>query len=586
MMKRYYSCILLLIWVVLVGYSFASAYSVRTGMGILSPWQVISPTVVYLVAGSFFCLGLLIAFLALPARILLLMCIAQTFLIHSFTSASHQFFYGADGWRHIASIERISSGLPLYNAATTVTSASFFHQLNPGVVAYSHLWLLLFIAKSVTGLPLISLMAWVGPIVWSLIMPGILYALGTSCTGSKKTGLLLAFGGLFPYAFIAGGSFALPNSLGFVFFVPSIWLLTKRLESEDTKWLYWLLGYGFFLLTGYTLYAIVFLLLWALAEIVRRSVTSNNRTFLAALCVVLMAGSVPLLELITGYSQLPISVVAIAHGAQQAVGNLSGFYLVTGPRPHAIATGNILLNQTPAYAFVPNILTEGRYWLMLIVCFVWIVVGIAIYRGVSATRLLERWLALSAVGLMGMYGIGRYVLVGEQILSRRLDMIIALFVLLLVYIEGRKRLLALHVVPLFRRYAPWGLLVLFSAFGAAVMSLGPVDRAMNADEYDAANYVWSVVHDDPQAYCVLSETYPLLALEAISAKRIVGGGFPINQYFGQKEREELYARLLKKESVQVSALRATNTRHCFAIAPVSSAPPEAHQFGALAVWPL
>ena len=43
---------------------------------------------------------------------------------------------------------------------------------------------------------------------------------------------------------------------------------------------------------------------------------------------------------------------------KQFIGNLLGWYVAAGPRPHDILTGNILFNQVPSYAFVPNLFIE------------------------------------------------------------------------------------------------------------------------------------------------------------------------------------------------------------------------------------
>ncbi|MFH2018897.1 MAG: hypothetical protein ABII98_02810, partial [bacterium] len=64
-------------------------------------------------------------------------------------------------------------------------------------------------------------------------------------------------------------------------------------------------------------------------------------------------------------------------------------------------------------------------------------------------------------------------------------------------------------------------------------------------------------------------TYPLLVLEAISAKKIIGGGFPINEYFAQPERMEIYAKMLEEPSVVQwkKAEYLTKADMCFLVVP-------------------
>jgi hypothetical protein len=634
MMHRILRYFLATIWFLALSVSIFLLVSGRTGGGVITPWLVIPEAYVYLSALS---LGLLAYFIssdAFSAKILLVFLSLQTFVVHSYLAFSHQLFFGADGWRHSASVERILAGLPLSSIALSNSTQSFIQYLNPGVIAYSHLWglMLFFHAFSFS---LISIIAWLVPVLWSLVVPVTLFKLGKTFGWSDRTALSLGALALVPYALTAGGSFTLPNSLGFIIFLPSLILLTNRLKSGDRKWLKWLLVYGLFLLTGYTLYAIIFWLLWGIAEVIfhlslRAStqeergnplefqvssvsgarggfmrlsqrdpwglrpdlIGTRNDKLVKLVLVVVVALSIPAFELIAGYSQLPTSALVVLSGAKQFIGNLTGFYLALGPRPHAIATGNILLDQTPSYAFIANLLTEGRYWLVVIVCGIWLLLGVGLRRMWKSSDRIERWLAISILGLWGAYFVGRYVLQGEQILSRRLDMMLALSVIIILCAEGRKRLGALVTIPVFRRYVPVGIIVVMAAFTAAVYTLGPTDRAMSTDEYQAASYVWDQEKTSLSgSFCVLADTYPLLALEAFSAKRIVGGGFPINQYFAQPERDRLLKALPEKFSVTdwQEALKLTKSNHCWFISSYANLVEKTKgypvkQFSGIGVW--
>jgi hypothetical protein len=596
-----------------------------TDQSLLSPWQTIPSSVVYLTAGSLFLLGSLIAFSRFPAWLLVVLISLQTLIMHSYLPLSHEFFYGADGWRHIASVERIIAGLPLTDAATITSGRTWLQYLNPGVVAYSHLWGLMLLMH-VFGISFIKSIAWLVPVLWSLVVPVTLFKLGKELGWADRAALVFSFATLIPFALVAGGSFTLPNSLGFIVFLPSLIFVVRRLKTGEKRWMKSLLVYGLFLLTGYTLYAVVFWMMWGIGEallylslraersnlsglstsntsstctnptrLLRRSsrfgsgLSPRNDTLVTAFLLVVCIFSLPTLELVSGYSQLPTSLNMVFFGIKQFVGNLSGFYLANGPRPHTIATGNILLYQTPSYAFVPNFLTDGRYWLVVLSCCFWLLTLLAVVRGFRSGQVVERWLALLTLGLFGSYFVGRYVLGGEQILSRRLDMLLALSSLLIVFTDGVKRLAALSAFSWYRWYV-LAILVVVSTFGAAVYSLGPTDRALSADEYHAAEYVWQVEKNNGSGhYCVIADTYPLLALEALSAKRIVGGGFPIDQYFGQREREEIFQALEGDFSTTTwqRAQSVTGAKECWFIGTLKKRNPVGDfvgMFGGLGVW--
>ncbi len=98
----------------------------------------------------------------------------------------------------------------------------------------------------------------------------------------------------------------------------------------------------------------------------------------------------------------------------------------------------------------------------------------------------------------------------------------------------------------------------------ASYTLGPDTFTVSTNQLAAANYVWSQEKDN-NTHCVLGGTYPLLALEAVSEKEIIGGGFPIDANFGQPEREILYNQMGAAISgnLQSSELIFPKTDYCW-----------------------
>ena len=100
----------------------------------------------------------------------------------------------------------------------------------------------------------------------------------------------------------------------------------------------------------------------------------------------------------------------------------------------------------------------------------------------------------------------------------------------------------------------------------ASYSLGPDTKAVSVDEYQAAKVVWEQIYPD-QKFCVLGDTYPLLAVEAVSGKKIVGGSFPISANFAQPERLQLLSDLKTRsvEDVLSDAKKITGVDKCWLI---------------------
>jgi hypothetical protein len=122
-------------------------------------------------------------------------------------------------------------------------------------------------------------------------------------------------------------------------------------------------------------------------------------------------------------------------------------------------------------------------------------------------------------------------------------MVLALLVMVMLFVGLQK---IFEKIVMHRRDAPPGRLyqvtgiLFFSILIVTSYSLGPDTDVVAGDEYRAMQYVWSQVKDSKN-FCVLADTHPLVALEALSHREIVGGGFPINQYFAQPERVKLFA---------------------------------------------
>jgi hypothetical protein len=113
-----------------------------------------------------------------------------------------------------------------------------------------------------------------------------------------------------------------------------------------------------------------------------------------------------------------------------------------------------------------------------------------------------------------------------------------------------------------------GAIIVLSFAMSISYSLGPDTRAVSMDEFNAMEYVWYVEKESlATPPCVIADTFPLLALEGISSKYIIGGGFPINQYFAQPEREALLQEMLKnpREEIWRQALDITKTNTCWLV---------------------
>lgn len=574
------------IYLILFVYGLFLLLKSKTGAPILSPWQTIEQNYIYVFALATLILGALV-FSKLKAKTVLFLLFLHSFLLHGYLPLTHDNFYGADGWRHLAVENQIISEIPLVSADFALSSGTFIQRIGWGELSYSQFWGLSIIFSKILAVDLTVVMIWFLPILWSLVLPITLFEIARVMGRSKKESLFFAWLSFLPYIWQTGGSFSLPVNLGFLFFIFSLILIYSRIKKPQFGQTLILGVVGLVSLFGYALFCLLFFSAWFLAEvIVFFSSKKVSRIFSG---VIYFVGSVfllfliPVLELVSNYSTLNYGHSFWA-GAKSFLGTMSGWYLASGPRTHDISAGNIIFNQTPSYAFVSNFFTASRWWLVIfmVLFFLGVIWGFWVsLKNKKGEHLLNNILFFS---FFGSYIISRYFLAGENILSRRLDVVSAYFFLwFLVLALGSwgwgEKLLQSEIVKKYTQpvkkfslfFGPALLTILVVIFTLAISAsytLGPDTKVVSKDELSAVEYIW-VLERNQIRPCVLAGTYPLLALEAVSAKKIVGGGFPVYAYFSQPERVDLLNKLMDNPNVEIlkSILSFVDTDHCWVLSP-------------------
>lgn len=574
-----------LFYLALAGYGFYLLYNSQSNASLLTPWQTIDRLYIYVFALATLLLGSLI-FSRLPAAVVLVLCVINALLLHGYLPFTHELFYGADQWRHAAAERRILDERPLepakLNAPAGTLDARYSLNssgLSIGALAYGSFWGASALIIRLADIDLIALNKWLVLILWSLLLPILLFEAGEAFGWSARASLFLVWLGFLPFTWQALGGLTLPVSFGFPFWLLSVLLLLKRIQRPARRQLPALLAFGLLSLFGYTLYFILFWVGWALAEAI---IISDARhpipRWLAGGALVLAAAVIPAVELVTRYSAINFGLDWLGR-VRQLAGDMTAWHLAAGPQIRDITTGNIIFNQPPSVAFVVNFFTVWRWWLVV---FMVLFLAAAVLGIVFCLKKPDRryqWLAVFGGGLFLSYFISRYLLTGENIFARRLDPVLAFFLLFF----AASALVALNFFSLKKRFI-FPVIVLLTSAVAASYSLGPDTGAVSAGEYAAMQYVWGREKNNP-AHCVIAGTYPLLALEALSGREIVGGGFPISQYFAQPELAALYNNFSASASDWQTALRLTGAERCAYAGPfVSLGVIPEKRFGKVGVW--
>ncbi len=540
--------IVVLVYLGLVIYGFYLLIQSKTGGAISSPWQTINPSYVLVFLSATFLLGVLILFFRVSLKTLLFFVILHSFLLHSYLPLTHELFYGADGWRHIADEQRLMDGKGFKEAELSSGKSEILNLKSKiGELSYANFWGTNVVLAKILQIDLISLTKWFLPISWSIIFIILLYEIGLALGWSGKKSLLLAWTGMLPFALQTGGSFSLPVNFGFLIFVLLFLLLIKRARDPRVEQKNILLALGIGLGLGYLLFFVLYWLSWGImAEL------KSGKKIIIIPGLIFAPLVLPALELAGKFSVWDGKVNILAQ-AKQFASNWLAVYLASGPRPHDISGGNILFNQIPASVFTPNFLTQWLWWLPVFVLAALVFIFLGIKKNIK--DLVYKFILTIFVVFLTSYFLSFYLLAGERVLSRRLDATLAfLFLILLGY--GLKDLL-------YKKFA-FLVIAILSVATTASYTLGPDTYAVSENQYNAANYVWSQEENNKQ-HCVVADTYPLLSLEAVSSKEIIGGGFPIDAGFAQPEREALFKQM--NIAINDNLLKTTasliKTDHCW-----------------------
>ncbi len=526
---------LVFVYLGLVSFGFYLLYISKTDNLILTPWQTITPNYIYV----FFATALLLVFLIMSKikyKTVLMLLVVFSFLTHFYLPLTHQFFYGADGWRHLAVENQILSSGQIVSPNLDEGAKLLVNKFDIGKLAYTQFWGVNLLLNKIFNFDLLNILIWLVPILSSLLLPLIFFEIAQSLRWGKRESLLFVWFTFLPFALQIVGAISLPNTFGFLTFAFLFLLILKYLKSD--KNLSILLLLGSLMLFSYSLYFVLFWLflgLVVLHKFVGQKIKLGFRVGLS-----LLIGSVLILaDFIVGNSFW--QGINFYESLKQVVGNFSSFYLASGPRPHDIATGNVLFNQVPGHAFVQNYFTNNMWWLVIfaVVFFAFVFIGWLKFLSYKNYYLLS----VFTCGVTLAY-LSRYLLGGENLFARRLDVMLG-FLFIVLFMGGIYWLLSIFknkksiLICLF----VFGVLTSSVAMTASY-ALGPDIRVVDNNEYTAIKYVWRE-GGSSRDICVLSKTYPLLVLEALSNRQVVGGNFPIDEHFAQAEREFFYDKITK-----------------------------------------
>lgn len=551
---------------------------------LLTPWSAIPMEYLFIYFATLVLVGLMLVS-KYTTTTLLVIIIMQSLLQHAYLPLSHHQPWGGDVWRTMAVEQTLAQGdpvLPVLFGPSVVSREIFGWSvpeafLIPNKYVYGQLWGGSVLLAQTLRVTIPSINIWLIPILWSLMLPLVLYRIGRLLFGHGRYSVWFSALSLLPFTFQALGGLTLGVSLGTLMFLYAFMLLLYYMRDRSRQQLWLLVTIGVLMIFSYTLQAIFLFVAMATAfflirakkvfrSVAQRKEVTAWKWIFGSIAVILAAGFFPMLEIATRMSRLPQSVAWYEQG-KHLVGTSTGWFFARSVQPYDSIIFNVFFNHTPSYAFVSSVFTNFRWH----VFFLTVLASLCICVGLMYVTFREKraeWqlMGLLAVSVFSGYVIGWFVLVGDRSFIRRLDSLMAFFMMSFV-------LYAIARMPIVERIGEMKIqqkrgiallvVLLLSWFGTSVYASGPDMRVISDAEVSAAAYLWG----QGDAQCVLADTWVLLALETASSGSIVGGGFPIDYQFGQPERVRLYRSFLENPSEDALnlAFELTGIDHCYVV---------------------
>jgi hypothetical protein len=528
-------------------------------MHLITPWQAIPSQFVWVIA----LLSILILGFVFfkPKKYLLVFIVLFSLLQHLYIPTVYRLPYGLDDWRHIGSMEKIIANgvIEPYGIIQGITSPK---------LSYSNFWAgTLFLRKSL-NINLIDLTPWWQALFFSLFLPILMYVLGMiinkglgNYKSLKGLPLLAAFLPALFYPIQLYGAISLPVGFNFLFFLFFlITAVTWLRRDEPLPRLYTsLIALEFILMFfGYVIYWLMagliigFLVVYKLTKSYRHSIKKKLARIAYLLASLFF---IPIISLwASPNSRFDVVTTQMDYFRDFWAHNLQyffGFKAIGSPRPQA---GNLIWHDM-RQNFVDIFPFNWQYFDTILIALFLVLIFFGLRHlfkkaESSATSSLILYLFLISVGAIFL---DRYYFGGIHLLTERMDLIVnASLIFILIY--SIQYLISTTSSRAGRQYHN----ILISLFLIAVLSFtvastyisGPVYGRATEPHYRAAKWIYQDMQENNRLnYCVLSEHFPLAALEAASGGKIINGNFPIKYGYLEKSGR-LFIKMFSQPNIK------------------------------------
>ena len=554
----------------------------RTGEYIRSPWTIIHPLYIYGWLAISFIIGYLI-FSKCKLKTFLLIIIFCSLLLHAYLLIPYEAGFGGDKWRHIGAERALMEG-EIYQPALFGENISYknFGSIKVPEVfvagnktSYSNMWGMVIGLSWLTGIDVFWVDLLLGALLFSIFLPFLILKFASLFSKKKEFLYLMIFLPFLFYPFQAYGSITVPMSFAFLPFLFGLIFLGKYLKGliSGRHFLIFLFFLIPFLYFNYILYLVVFILMLFLALIFKKIFFSHQRQktkkWILVLIIFILCATIliPFLDTHNQYSHFQKPLFSSGN-ISQAFKNFPISFLFSSeaifPRIYQFEQDNWLYAQTNQELSRSIFLEVIPWWLFLTpLLLIVVILGFTQYFKLKNKK-IAFWLFFSLIIFLVSQMIASSFMEGSHIFSKRLVLLISF----LIFFPLAWGLTSLSFA---RNKIIVGAIILFLGLvSVTTYASGPKFQVVTNDELNGAKYIWGEYKKNDKlssSPCVLGNTWPLLALEGVSGRQIVAGGFPYYTEYRQPERVQLFANMNYSPSVRYlnKAIEITNAKECYFI---------------------
>lgn len=559
-----------------IGCLFLLFYS-RTGEDIRSPWQVLHPFYIYFWLTIIFILGWL-AFSKISLKKFLFIIIIISAIFHLYLIVPYQAGFGGDKWRHLGAEGWLIRG-QVYEPALFGQNVSY-QQFGPFKIpqvlivgnktSYANMWGAVIALSWLLKTHIFTIDLLLGWFLFSFFLPFLLLKIGLFFSRQKEFLCLFLMMPFCFYPFQAYGSITLPSTFALLpFLLALIFILQYLSEDHFSKGTFYFLIFLIpFLYFNYLVYLIVYLEILVLAVLIKN--LKFKRGLIMPLLIIFFLISLFLMPLMETYNHY--SWLKQESSFKSQIGKMLTEFslkLVSSqpifPRIYSLEQDNWL------YASINQNLSRSEFlkilpWSYILTPLVWFLVFFSLTQFKKLKNSNSAWLLILMLIIVFVNQmLSSYLMEGNHLLTKRL-VVFTSFLFFLPLSWGVYCLIQQAQKFFSKKTMIFTLILFLSLLSTTVYASGPKFQTVTADEVGAAERVWQELKKEPkQNYCVLANTWPLLALEGVSGMEIVTGGFPYYYEYRQPERVQLFENMNKNPSIRYleKALEITKAEQCY-----------------------